>query len=78
MHCVTQLGLHDVGKDVQRVDKFKFLGSIVTTLHRQTDSSSTTDIKIRLAIARQATLQLADVWKMKDISCDLKKQLCSH
>ena len=29
------------GKDVQRMDKFKFLGSIVTT-----DSNSTTDIKI--------------------------------
>ena len=68
MRGVTQL--HDVGRDVQRVHKFKFLGSTITTV-----SNSTTDIKIRQAIARQATLQLADVWKMKDISCDLKKQL---
>jgi len=46
------------------------LGSLVTV-----DSISTTDINARLTIARHATLQLTGIWKAKDISMDLKKQL---
>jgi len=56
--------------EIERVNKFKYLGSLVTV-----DSNSTTDIKARLAIARHATLQLTRIWKAKDIGMDLKKQL---
>jgi len=56
--------------EIERVNKFKYLGSLVTV-----DSNSTTDIKARLAIARHATLQLTGIWKAKDIGMDLKKQL---
>ena len=53
-------------KDVQRVDKFRFEISRVGYNHEQQQHNE---------YYRQATLQLADVWKMKDTSCDLKKQL---
>jgi len=63
----TQCVLID-GKEIERVNKFKYLGSLV-------DSNSTTDIKARLTIARHATLQLMGIWKAKDIGMDLKKQV---
>ena len=56
--------------EIERVNKFKYLGSLVTV-----DSNSTTDIKARLTIARHATLQMTGIWKAKDIGIDLKKQL---
>ena len=65
----TQSVLID-GKEVERVNKFKYLGSSVSV-----DSNSTTDIKARLTIARHATPQLTGIWKAKDIGMDLKKQL---
>ena len=60
------------GKEIERVNKFKYLGSLVTV-----DSNSTTDIKARLTIARHATLQLMEIWKAKDIGMDLKKTTCT-
>jgi len=59
-----------MAKKIERVNKFKYLGSSVSV-----DSNSTTDIKARLTIARHATPQLTGIWKAKDIGMDLKKQL---
>ena len=63
----TQSVLID-GKEIERVNKFKYLGSLVMV-----DSNSTTDIEAKLTIARHATLQLTGIWKAKDIGMDLKK-----
>jgi len=65
----TQCVLID-GKEIEKVNKFKYLGSLVTI-----DSNSTTDIKARLTTARHATLQLTGIQKAKGIGMDLKKQL---
>ena len=59
------IGTHRVlidGKEIERVNKFKYLGSLVTV-----DSNSTTYIKARLTIAKHATLQLTGIWKAKDV-----------
>ena len=58
------------GKAIGRVERFKFLGSIVTN-----DSNSSTEINVRLAIARQVMRQLTKIWKSAEISLKLKKQL---
>ena len=58
------------GKAIGRVERFKFLGSIVTN-----DSNSSTEINVRLAIARQVMRQLTEIWKSAEISLKLKKQL---
>ena len=59
------------GKEIERVNSSNiWAGSLVTV-----DSISTTDINARLTIARHATLQLTGIWKAKDISMDLNKQL---
>ena len=58
------------GKAIGRVERFKFLGSIVTN-----DSNSSTEINVRLAIARQVMRQLTEMWKSAEISLKLKKQL---
>jgi len=60
------------GKEIERVNKLKYLGSLVTV-----DSNGRTDIKARLTIARHDTdtLQLTGIWKAKDVGMDLKKQL---
>ena len=58
------------GKAIGRVERFKLLGSIVTN-----DSNSSTEINVRLAIARQAMRQLTEIWKSAEISLKLKKQL---
>ena len=55
------------GKAIGRVERFKFLGSIVTN-----DSNSSTEINVRLAIARQVMRQLTEIWKSAE---KLKKQL---
>jgi len=56
------------GIEIERVNKFKYFGSLVTV-----DSNSTTDIKARLTIARHATLHLTGIWKAKDIGMHLKQ-----
>ena len=58
------------GKAIGRVERFKFLGSIVTN-----DSNSSTEINVRLAIARQVMRQLTEIWKSAEISLKLKKQI---
>ena len=58
------------GKAICRVERFKLLGSIVTN-----DSDSSTEINVRLAIARQVIRQLTEIWKSAEISLKLKKQL---
>ena len=58
------------GKAICRVERFTFVGSIVTN-----DSNSSTEINVRLAIARQVMRQLTEIWKSAEISLKLKKQL---
>ena len=58
------------GKAIGRVERFKLLGSIVTN-----DSNSSTEINVRLAIARQVMIQFTEIWKSAEISLKLKKQL---
>ena len=58
------------GDEIENVDKFKFLGSYITP-----EGDSKTEIKIRLGIARGATTDLADLWKSKDLSLNLKVKL---
>ena len=55
---------------MDRVDKFKYLGSTITT----TDSTMT-EVKTRLAIARSVMSDMSDVWKSKKLSLELKKRL---
>jgi len=74
-------------KEIERVNKFKYLGSLVTvdSVNRDQrpqifefvhDSNSTTDIKARLTIEIfYSTLQLTWIWKTEDIGMELKKQL---
>ena len=65
----TQSVLID-GKEIERVNKFKYLGSLVTV-----DSNCTTDIKAKLTIARHATCtpQLTGTWRGEDVGIDLKQ-----
>ena len=58
------------GNDIQQVDRFKYLGSMVGM-----DGDSAPEIRTRLAIAGNATNQLDGLWKAKEISLKLKKQL---
>ena len=58
------------GKAIGRVERFKLLVSIVTT-----DRNSSTEINVRLAIARQVMRHLTEIWKSAEISLKLKKQL---
>ncbi len=58
------------GKEIAQVDRFKYLGSMIGM-----DGDSTPEISVRLAIARDTTSQLLGLWKAKEISLQLKKQL---
>ena len=53
-----------------QVNCFKYLGSMVGM-----DADSTPEIRTRLAVARNITSQLLGLWKAKEISLQLKKQL---
>ena len=55
---------------LKRVDQFKYLGSIVN-IH----SSSSPDIRARLATARRITTELSTVWRSPSIGLELKKRL---
>ena len=60
-----------IGNDeIGNVDKFKLLGSYITT-----EGDSETEINIRLAMARGATSDLVTLWKSKDLSLRLKVKL---
>ena len=58
------------GATIKSVQKFKYLGSLVTA-----EGKCELDIRARLAMARNATLQLVEVWRSKEISLHLKKRL---
>ena len=51
-------------------NKFKFLGSIITP-----DGESFPEIKARLGQARSVASNLADVWKSRELSLELKKRM---
>lgn len=53
--------------ETQMVDRFKYLGSTVTT-----DGDSEQEIWVRMAMARAVVVQLANVWKGKEIGKSLK------
>ena len=58
------------GAEINQVDRFKYLGSMVTM-----DGDSSPEIRVRLAVARGITSQLNGIWKSRQISLKLKKQL---
>ena len=58
------------GKQLEEVDAFKYLGATLTK-----DSRSTTEIKIRLAMATSAMAKLSKIWKSNDISFPTKMKL---
>ena len=58
------------GDEVQQVDRFKYLGSMIGM-----DGDSAPEIRVRLTVARGITSQLNGIWKAKQISLKLKKQL---
>ena len=59
-----------VCKSIGRDERLKFWGSIVTI-----DSTSSTYINVRLAIARQVMRQLTEILKSAEIGKKLTKQL---
>ena len=56
------------GKAIGHVERFKFLGSIVTN-----DSNSPTEINLRLSIAWQVMRQVTVIRKSAEIGLKLKK-----
>jgi hypothetical protein len=58
------------GADVNCVDSFNYLGSIITN-----DNNSSVEIKKRIAVAKATTSKLVPIWKSGSISLQLKKQL---
>ena len=58
------------GHEIDQVDRFKYLGSMVGL-----DSDCTPEIRARLATGRAVTSQLTILWKASEISLKLKKQL---
>ena len=56
--------------EIKQVERFKYLGSLVSI-----DGDSTPEICARLALAKNVTSQLIGLWKAKEISLKLKKQL---
>ena len=57
-------------KEVERVEHFKYLGSITTQ-----NGFCTKDINARLAMGKQRMIQLENIWKDKNISMALKLKL---
>ena len=57
-------------EEVERVEHFKYLGSIKTE-----DGFCTKDINARLAMGKQRMVQLENIWKDKTISMQLKLKL---
>ena len=58
------------GKEVQKVERFKYLGSMIAD-----DGNSEQAIRIRLAMGRSVVGQLAEVWKGNEIGRGLKVKL---
>ena len=58
------------GETLETVDKFKYLGPTLTK-----DGKSEKEIKIRLATANSALVNLSTIWKSRSISLRTKIQL---
>jgi hypothetical protein len=58
------------GQTVEEVDRFKYLGSVKTQ-----NASCTSDIKIRIAMAKKRMLDLAAIWNDKNLTICLKMKL---
>ena len=55
---------------VDKVEKFKYLGAVVTL-----DANSSHDVRARTAIARTTCTSLIPLWRTSDLSLRLKKRL---
>jgi hypothetical protein len=55
------------GQQIEEVDEFDYLGSLVNNR-----SDSTTEIRRRLAIARNTTQNMMNIWKSRGVSTELK------
>ena len=58
------------GTSLEYVNQFKYLGSI-----KENDGSCLQDVKVRITMAKQKTLQLKNIWKNRGISNILKIKL---
>ena len=55
------------GQKIEKVEEFEYLGSLINIR-----SDSTTEIRRRLAIARNATQNMVNIWKSRGLSMELK------
>ena len=55
------------GMPLENVEEFKYLGSV-----KSNDGTCSKDLKIRIAMAKQKTVQLNNIWKDKGIPKELK------
>ena len=55
---------------IEKVDKFKYLGSYISS-----QGGSTTDIMARIGMAKSVTSNLVEIWKSKELSVNLKVRL---
>lgn len=55
------------GEELEKVDKFKYLGSVKTN-----NGDCSTDINTRIAMAKKKMTDLATIWKDQDLSTRLK------
>ena len=55
------------GQQIEEVQEFDYLGSLVNIR-----SDSTTEIRRRLAIARNTTQNMMNIWKSRELSMELK------
>ena len=58
------------GQQIDEVQQFDYLGSLINI-----KSDSTTEIKRRLAIARNTTQNMINIWKSRGVSTELKLRL---
>ena len=58
------------GQQIEEVQQFEYLGSLIDN-----KSDSTTEIKRRLAIARNTMQNMVNIWKSRGVSTELKLRL---
>ena len=69
--CVNGKGEVQLQNDIiSKLEEFKFLGSMIAA-----EGGSKNEIKVRLAIARSTTVQLAGIWKSGEINLALNVSL---
>ena len=70
LHTTSNLRLKAEGTEIQQVDKFTYLGTVVST-----EDPTQKDIKSRLAKARSAFQRPLPIWKSKQYNRKTKIRL---